>query len=789
MKERLNFVFSSFPSKAHLPVAFLAMLKLKQASCGSFGFARLSRLYEQKRILRKRTLMVLLVGSFAMTGARAQTVGAETVDTTRQVTLQEVTVSTSRQGMLQNRTSLGQLETINRSGLTKMACCTLSASFENTATTQTSYSDAVTGTRQIQMLGLSGIYTQTMAENIPTLRILGYVYGWDYTPAAWLDGISISKGAGTVVNGYEGITGQINLDYRKPNEGQPVYLDLYTDTHLHNEINAVLNHQFSPKLFTGLFLHTTQTTMPERWHKQMDGNGDGFMDMPKVHNYNVYNRWLYADEDHGVQSRLDVRFAFDQRQAGQMDTQHLAHRTLNTPLLTAVRLEVELPSLYQVATRNLNFQASNKTGISIGTREGQSLGIVNSITFHGLRTDFGLKTLDADQKSYYGNLIFNSDLGKNHKYQVGATYQFDYTTTHYAEDRISTFMQDGKEVIASSESTHIHYNPKVSDYGLFAEYTNTQMKDFTLQAGLRADYLPHYGWLFTPRLNVKYNPTPWLVARFSAGRGYRVANPFIENIGLMASARQYSFWQFDNHATLEDAWNIGGNLIFTIPIWNRQEATLSLDYYHVYFHNRLISDLDFMENDVFVYRDRNHSHTDTWQVDLSMPLVKRLTLYAAWRYTLQSVSQKKAIVERYDNGSYSIQFINDECYQTSVPLVPTYKALLNLQYATAMQRWIVDATLQLNGRTRLPGHYDYAQNTVMAEHSPAYALLYAQITKRFRHLDVYVGGENLLSYKQSNPILGWDEPFSDRFDASQVWAPITGAKFYAGLRINLGQYK
>lgn len=709
-------------------------------------------------------------------------------DTTQQVTLQEVTVSTARQGMLQNRSSLGQLETINRMGLTKMACCTLSASFENTATTQTSYSDAVTGTRQIQMLGLSGIYTQTMAENIPTLRGLAYAFGWDYTPASWLDGISVSKGSGTVVNGYEGITGQINLDYRKPHEGQPIYIDLYTDTDLHNEANAVVKHKFSDKLYTGLFLHTTQTTMPERWHSRMDANKDGFMDMPKVHNYNVYNRWLYADEDHGLQSRLDVRFAFDQRQAGQMGHNHNRELTpvYGSDLHASHRLSV--PSLYQVATRNLNFQASNKTGISIGTKEGQSLGIINSITLHGLRTHYGLKTLDADQKSYYGNLIFNSDLGENHKYQVGASYQFDYTTTHYAEDQIQTFMQDGKEMVALANSSHIHYNPKVSDYGLFGEYTNTQLKDLTLQAGLRVDYLLHYGWLLTPRLNVKYAPTRWFVARFSAGRGYRVANPFVENIGLMASARSYTFFRFSDDAALENAWNIGGNLIFTIPIWNRQEATLSMDYYHVLFQNRLLSDLDFRENEIFVYQDGGQSHTDTWQVDLSMPVVKGLTLYAAWRYTLQHVNQKKGVVEPLEGGGYNRFYINDECYQTSVPLVPAYKALLNLQYATDMRRWVFDATLQLTGRTRLPGQYVYAQNSVVATHSPAYALLFAQVTKRFRHVDVYIGSENLLSYKQKNPILGWDEPFTNRFDASQVWAPITGRKVYAGLRLNLGNY-
>lgn len=693
-------------------------------------------------------------------------------DSTRQVNLQEVTVTSAQQGMLQNRSSLGQLETINRAGLTKMACCTLSASFENSATTQTSYSDAVTGTRQIQMLGLSGLYTQTMAENIPTLRGLAYAFGWDYTPASWLDGISISKGAGTVVNGYEGITGQINLDFRKPNEGRPVYIDLYTDSHLHNELNTVLKHQFSPRLFGALFLHTTQTAMPDRWRKQMDGNDDGFMDMPKVHNYNIYNRWLYADEDHGVQSRLDVRFVFDQRKAGQME-HHMA-----TP--------------YTVGTRNLNFQASNKTGITIGSRPGQSLGIINSVTLHGLRTHYGWKTLDADQKTYYGNLIFNSDLGEHHTYQVGASYLFDLTSTYYV-DMGATIPEDLQKPMPAIFTYHqkLRFAPKVSAYGGFAEYTNTAVKNLTLQAGLRADYLLHEGWLLTPRLNVKYNPADWLVARVSAGRGYRMANPLVENIGLMASARILSPQFLYDGSALERAWNIGGNLIFTIPIWNQQEATLSVDYYHVRFQNRLHADLDAFPGIAYIASSDHdgapQSTTDTWQADLSMPLAKGLTLYAAWRYTLQNVVQQKTATLPGGNSGADI-ILMSEYYKTSLPLTPSYKALLNVEFATAMRRWIFDATLQLNGRTRLPGQYDYQQRSVVAEHSPAYALLFAQVTRRFRDFEFYVGGENLLSYRQQNPIIGWDEPFSSRFDASQVWAPITGRKLYAGIRINLGDY-
>ena len=323
-------------------------------------------------------------------------------------------------------------------------------------------------------------------------------------------------------------------------------------------------------------------------------------------------------------------------------------------------------------------------------------------------------------------------------------------------------------------------NTKVSAYGAFAEYTNTAIDKLTLQAGLRADYLLHHGWLITPRLNLKYSPARWLVARLSAGRGHRVANPLVENIGLMASSRQF-YIDYNRDETLESAWNVGGNLIFTIPIWNRQEATLSMDYYHVDFGRRLVTDLDTHQTLAAIYADNGKSHTDTWQIDLSMPLFKGMTLYAAWRYTLQSVSQR-----------YSSSFTKDftyTFYETSATLIPAYKALLNLQYATAMRRWVFDATLQLNGRTRLPGSVTNIESvTLRSEHSPAYALLFAQVTKRFRHFELYVGGENLLSYRQKNPIIGWDDPFGNRFDASQVWAPITGRKIYAGIRLNLGKY-
>lgn len=689
-------------------------------------------------------------------------------DSTKNVSLGEVEVIHMREGNMHSRSSLMQVETITRQGLTQMACCTLASSFENTATTQTSYNDAITGTRQIQMLGLSGIYTQTTAENVPFLRGAAYPYGWDYTPSAWLDGISISKGSGSVVNGYDGISGQMNFDFQKPHQGQPLYVDFYTDSELHNEMNAVLKHGFSPNLYGELMLHTTQTTMPHSSTKLTDRNKDGFMDMPDVENYNIYNRWLYFNKANTVQSRQDFRFTFDRREGGHVHD-----------------------GPYQMKVRNLNFQTSNKTGISIGEREGQSIGIINSFTAHGLRTRFGGKNLNTTQFTYNGNIIFNSYIGMpEHAYQVGLSYTYDKTENFFAHFNYDYANSTNDEFLLSLVSYYGYQEWHESVVGGFAEYTNTSIDNLTVQLGARIDHNSLYGLLFTPRFNVKYAVGDWLVARVSAGRGYRSANYFIDNINLMASGRQV-WMMFTRDDQLEKAWTMGGNLIFTIPIWNNRHATLSLDYYRIDFSDKLVTDLDFDSKIYVIYKQAEKSHTDTWQADLNLPIVEGLQLYAAYKYTRQRVGMWS------DMWWDSEQFIAGGAHRREQPLVNNSKALLNLQYATAMRRWVFDATLQWNGKVRLPDTYDTLagvennfKQTSKGLFSKPYMLAFAQVTRRFKTWEVYLGADNIFDYRQKHPVLNGEgyRSISLDFDGSTVWAPVTGHKFYIGMRLHLGKF-
>ncbi|MDR1938877.1 MAG: TonB-dependent receptor [Tannerellaceae bacterium] len=658
------------------------------------------------------------------------------------IQLEAVEVSARRAGTILSSTTLLKTENITHTGLTKMACCNLSESFENSASANIAYTDAVSGAKQIQLLGLAGVYTQTLAENIPVLRGLASTYGWSYVPSSWLESIQIAKGASSVVNGYEAVAGQINLEFRKPNASEPLYADVYADDLLHFEANVAARLQVGEKLWTGLMLHGTQSVHPASLADRHDRNRDHFLDVPKTRNINLYNRWFYLDEERGIQSRTGVKFVYDDRRAGQDSTCHDVGSS-------------GIP-LFESPIRNTNLTLYNKTGFTIGDTPGTSLGIINNFTRHEQQSAFGRKTFNGVQNSYYANVLYTSFLGTtDHRYTVGASFAYDRYDTEFLDSL--AYNQTPLTRIGRTEIVP----------GAFAEYTFSGVEKLTVVAGLRIDYNSRYGWLFTPRANLKYDVGEYAVVRASAGRGFRSANVIAENIGLLASSRQFDLSDIDN-LDIERAWNFGGNLVFYIPVWDERRATLSLDYFHTRFQNQAIADIERDRNAVFFYNLDGQSYANAWQADLSLNIIRGLDLFAAFRFNNNRIT--------YSEGSRR--------YEVEKPLVTSSRGLVNLSYATALKRWVFDVTAQLNGQSRLPGLNGYDSQK---RYSPAYPVYFAQITKNSKRFDFYIGAENLLDYKQPNPIVGWENPFQRDFDASMIWGPLVGRKIYCGIRLRIGE--
>ncbi len=653
--------------------------------------------------------------------------------------------------MVQNRKSNGisaqameKKESITFAGLCKMACCNLAESFENSASVTVGYSDAVSGARQIKLLGYSGTYTQMLDETRPIMRGLSSPYGLEYTPGMWLQGIQISKGVTSVVNGYEALTGQINLEHRKPTDEDPLFVNLFLSDELRTEANITSAHQINSKLSTIVLAHVSQDQM------EIDHNDDGFLDMPLKRQYNLANRWLYV-ADNGVQIRYGIRGLYEKREGGMVD---FTSRDFNSL------------SSYGSSIENKDFNTYLKVGIPVKQNtllEGEAgfedettsnIAFVADYVLHEQEAFFGIKDFYGQQHSAYLNTLYQINFGAKHQLISGATFTADL----YDETLDDRFIPSpGADIKTNSYML----DRNLVTTGLFSEYTFKLDDKFSAVAGIRGDYNNQHGWMFTPRGHIKWQITPGGTLRASAGVGYRIMSLVGDNISMLATGREISF--AENLNPLERGFTAGGSYTQTFTLLGDEAASISVDYFRSQFSDQVVVDQESDSKRFLLYNLEGDSYTNTYQIDFSWEPLTRLNLFATYRYNDTRLTLKDGI-------------------EVETPLVDRFKGLVNLQYATKFDRWIFDATAQINGQSRLPVQDG---NIAVSEYSPVYPMFFAQVTKKFKKLDVYLGCENIGNYRQDNPILSPSEPFSTKFNSTVVWGPIMGRKFYAGLRFTL----
>lgn len=634
--------------------------------------------------------------------------------------LEAARLVTRQQGNYISKLSSLKTEVITAAGLCKMACCNLAESFENSASVTVGYADAITGARQIRLLGLSGIYTQMLDENRPVMRGIASPFGLSYVPGQWLESIQIAKGPSSVINGLEAISGQINLEYRKPTAEQPLFVNLFLSSALRTEANIASSLQLNNKWSTVILGHISNDPATH------DGNNDGFRDEPQSLQFNFSNRWLYMAEN-GTQIRFGFKALSDDRLAGQMDFSRDNERTTQS---------------WGSNIKNSGFNGYAKVGFPLTPNNAQNIAIVVDYAYHKLDSYFGLKDYNANQNSLFANLIYQNEMNGNHKYSLGLSAHADKIEEHVRDYFRMTYYDfyPGREENA------------IGGYG---EYTYTNEEKISVVTGFRLEYNNIHGWLPAPRINVKYAFDPRLIFRALAGRGFRSAYIIPDNMGILSTGRRIESW---GNLDIEDAWTYGANLTGYFPL-GFEDASVSFDYFRTDFNKQVIVDQEYDLSKISIYNLDGRSYTNTYQVDLSVEPIERLTMLATIRYTDAKTTLKgQGLVEK--------------------PLTSRYKGVFNVQYATRMNIWTFDFTAQLNGPSRIPSFAGGGE-------SPVYPMLFAQVTKKFRDLEVYVGAENLTNYKQENPILDAQNPYSENFNASIIWGPLMGTKVYAGLRFTL----
>jgi len=643
--------------------------------------------------------------------------------------LEEVTVTAGKDGILQSNRSPIKMEVITSTELKKAACCDLAGCFETQSTVQPQTTNVITNAKELRILGLSGVYNQVLIDGFPMIQGLTFTYGISGIPGTLVDNIYISKGANSVLQGPESISGQINVETKKPNATEKLFANIYMNSFLEKHVNLSTNFKIG-KWHSLLAFHTVQPA------NKTDRDKDNFLDLPLLTRYMVMNKWKIGKEkDWGWSSEIAVRFLNEKRTGGQTSFDPGQHKGSSTVYGNTVALN----------------QPEGWAKTSYRFNDEHRVTLYTSGFHQDQQSWFGSLSYKAKQTNTFINLQHEWTGSDRHSLKTGASYRsLDLDEKIVFTDNNISRNYDG------------HYNRTERIAGLFAENTISFFKGkLTWIAGLRADHHNRFGWYVTPRTLIKYDPTSKLTIRVNMGTGWRTVNFFSENIGLLASSRDVVFTE-----TLkpEKALNMGINITRKFERANIS-GFISADYYRTDFQNQVFPDYDTDPTKAFVQNFTGKSVSNGFQTDLFLKLYKRYELKAGYNFL---------DVYRINNGR-----------KETLPFNAKHKVLGTFSYRPVNNRLHADVNIHWFGKQRLP---DTKSNPAIYRrpgHSKSYTTVNAQFTYILKAFEFYTGCENIFNFRQSQPIISWQDPFSPYFDISSVWGPTRGREFYAGMRWKL----
>lgn len=612
--------------------------------------------------------------------------------------------------------------TLGKSELFRAACCNLGESFTTNASVDVDYADPATGAKQIKLLGLSGSYVQMMTENLPAFRGAAMPYAFRYVPGPWMKSIRVSKGSSTVKNGYEAITGQIDVEYLKPQDEEAVNVNAYFDSDIRLELNGDANFHVTDKLNTVVLAHY------EDRYRTHDGNHDGFADMPRIRQVNVMNRWNYFGDSyifHGGLSFIDER-----SRAGQTTAHH----------------DGELMDPYVISLDTRRYEGYMKHAFIIDREHNTNIAFAGNLSMHEQSSSYGRKLYDVNEKGAYAQLMFETDFTEAHTLSAGLSLNYD---------------RFGQRLLADPDGTapdRIVERETVP--GAYVQYTFRLDRKLTAMAGVRADHSSDYGFFVTPRFNVSWTPVEFLTLKTSAGKGYRTVHPWAEYNYLLASGRRMVVEDLSQ----EEAWNYGVSAESSVPV-GAHTLRASAEYFRTDFRRQAVVDYDSSPGVLLVADLKGKSYSNVFQVEMSWESPFGVSATAAYRLNDVRTTYGGRLMEK--------------------ALTSRYKALLTVGYKTPLELWQFDATFVMNGGGRMPAPYPLSDGSMSwDDRFPAFPSLNIQATRYWRHFSVYVGGENLTNFRQKNPVVDASMPWSSTFDPTVVWGPVSGAMVYAGIRVN-----
>ncbi|RCL66157.1 MAG: TonB-dependent receptor [Cryomorphaceae bacterium] len=641
--------------------------------------------------------------------------------------LNEVIVSKRKNTIQKSYFKTQNIVNVSSDELLKAACCNVSESFETNPSIDVSYSNAITGVKQVRMLGLESPYLLITEENIPMVRGASQVYGLSFIPGPWVESMQITKGTGSVVNGFESISGQINIELKKPVNEAPLFINVFRSSMGRNEFNFHLNKKLNPKLNTIFFVHADNNTSIH------DDNSDGFLDHPTFKGFNFFNRYQYTDLEKGIVSFLGFRYMKNDKKAGE-DVANLKLKRM--AWVSEIKTD--------------RFDSNFKLGYVNPRIPYRSTGFQMAYSAHNQKSFFGLRDYNIKQNSFYSSFLYNSIIGNTmNKIKTGLNFYYD----------------DFEEIV---DQTKTNYNRIDKSIGGFFEYSYDNLDDVSLVAGLRYDIHNNLGSFITPRMHVRYQPFEKSVLRFSIGSGRKSSNIFSENQEIFSTGREIKIKNENGNfygLNSEKALNYGLSFRQGFNL-NNQDGDITIDYYVTDFENQIVVDWE-KQGQLSFYNLEGKSYAKSFQIELDYSISNNINFKSAFK----NYNVKK----QYNSGF------------KQNPLTPKNRFFINIDFFSTPKnngsQWKFDFTYNRIGKQRLPIHSD---QSLFNGWSPSYTLLNSQLTRVFsENFEIYFGGENIGSYTQENPILSSENPFGMNFDSTLVYAPIIAPMLYLGIRLKL----
>jgi outer membrane receptor for ferrienterochelin and colicins len=644
-------------------------------------------------------------------------------------TLDEITVTGERPGTYISRINPIKTEIITQTELTKAACCDLAGCFDSEGSVESTTTNVVTNAKELRILGLSGVYNQVLIDGMPLIQGLSYTYGISSIPGTLVNRINVAKGTNSVLQGFEGISGQINVELKEPGNSEKLLLNLYVNSFMEKQFNVNYSRGFK-KWSTLIAAHTTQPA------NRFDRDKDTFLDLPLLTRYSFFNKWKYGKEDSwGLHSLIGIRYTNEQRTGGQ--TAFNISSDEGTTNSYGQTLKYSQPEIY------------TKTGYRFNSTE--SIVFSSSAFYQKQNSFFGTTLYKAEQTNFYANLQYELKWSKKHLLKTGFSYRYQ---------NLGENISFTKNTLNRTYAGRYLKNEKIS--GIFAENIfNWKGDKIVLITGLRLDNHNTFGLFLTPRALLKYEFANNTTARISAGTGYRTINLFSENINLLASSRDIII---TGQLKPETAFNSGINLTHQ-KYWKNITATFGLDFYRTQFTNQIFPDYDADPTKALIGNFTGTSISNSFQAETNFNFYSVFEIKISYNYL--------DVYQIIDGGKYIL------------PFNPRHKIVSALSYKPKSKKWHFDMNAHWYGEQMLANTTTNPTEYQTPEKSKPYTLVNAQFTKSWKRLEVYSGCENLFDFRQLKPIISWQDPFSPYFDTSNVWGPTRGREFYFGLRFKI----